>query len=119
MGGGAQVLVDSNGEWVFNVGPYSGVTDISEMFFTYDNITSLDVSGWDTSKVTNMHEMFAYCTSLRSLDVSGWDVSSVTDMSYLFWDCRSLKTIRMVGCNDTTKNKIKNWMPSGCTIITE
>ena len=43
-------------------------------------LTSLDVSGWDTSNVTNMNNMFYICRSLTSLDVSGLDTSNVTNM---------------------------------------
>ena len=51
--------------------------------------------------------MFSGCTSLTSLDLSGWDTSNVNDMSDMFKNCTSLKTIRMVGCNKETVDKIK------------
>ena len=140
-----QVLVDSNGKWVFNVRPYSGVTNMSGMFYGCNKLTSLDlshfntssvtnmrnmfygcsslaslnVSGWNTSQVTDMSYMFTYCMSLNSLDLSGWNTSSVTTMRNMFGNCTSLKTIRMVGCSDATINKIKGMMPSGCTIVTK
>ena len=87
INGGKQVLVDSNGKWVFNVRPYSGVTNMSDMFYYCYFLTSLDVSNLNTSNVTNMYGMFNTCSSLTSLDLSNFDTSKVTDMSYMFKDC--------------------------------
>ena len=36
-------------------------------------------------------EMFSGCKSLTSLDLSGFDTTNVTEMSYLFENCQSLK----------------------------
>ena len=41
-------------------------------------------NGVDTSKSTNMAWMFKYCSGLTSLDLSGWDTSNVTDMHSMF-----------------------------------
>ena len=46
------------------------------------NITSIDISFWDTSNVTDMKWMF-FATDFNQ-DISNWDTSSVTDMSYMF-----------------------------------
>ena len=127
----------------------SKVTDMGWMFAFCSSLTSLDLSGWDTSNVTNMMIMFQSCTSLISLDVSkfdtsnitdmgymfydcsalvsldlsGWDTSNVTMMDYMFYNCSALKTIRMVGCSQTTIDKIKAQLSTdgitGCTIVTE
>ena len=48
------------------------------------NLTSLNVSNFDTSKVTSMRQMFYLCYNLTTLNVSGFDTSKVTDMSYMF-----------------------------------
>ena len=101
----------------------SNVTDMNKMFSGCGALTSLDLSGWDTSNVTNMNYMFIYCSSLTSLDLSGWDTSNVTDMNIMFGGCGALKTIRMVGCSQTTIDKIKAQLSTdgitGCTIVTE
>ena len=41
------------------------------MFSSCSGLTSLDVSGLDTSKVTNMSYMFSNCSGLTHLNVSG------------------------------------------------
>ena len=53
-------------------------------FFAFHNcssLTTLDVSGWDTSSVTNMQSTFQNCTSLTTLDVSAWDIDQVTNFT--------------------------------------
>ena len=101
----------------------SNVTNMNSMFNSCSALTSLDVSNFNTSKVTNMLYMFYGCSALTSLDLSGWDTSKVTDMNGMFIGCDALKTIRMVGCSQTTIDKIKSRLSTdgitGCTIVTE
>ena len=49
---------------------------MSSMFYSCSNLTSLDVSNFDTSKVTDMGGMFYSCSNLTSLDVSNFDTSN-------------------------------------------
>lgn len=91
--------------------------------FNYNYFTNLIFKDVDTSNVTNMSNMFEGCWNLTSLDVSNFDTSNVTDMNSMFSGCSSLKTIRMVGCSQTTIDKIKSRLSTdritGCTIVTE
>ena len=48
------------------------------MFDGCSRLSSLDVSGFDTSGVTDMTNMFNACTRLTGLDLSGFDTSKVT-----------------------------------------
>lgn len=144
-----EVTPDASGNWSSPVSNFNGVTDMGYMFSNCGSLTSLDLSGWDTSNVTNMnymfsscenltsldlshfdtskvtmmYAMFAYCSSLTSLDLSGWNTSNVTNMNTMFYDCSSLKTIKMVGCSEATINKIKAQLATdgitSCTIVTE
>ena len=101
----------------------SNVTNMRSMFQSCSALTSLDLSGLDTSKVTDMSNMFRNCGALTSLDLGGWNTSKVTSMSNMFNGCNVLKTIRMVGCSQTTIDKIKARLSTdgitGCTIVTE
>lgn len=146
----SRIVPDASGNWSIPVEKIDGYTDMTEMFFGDDaSITTMDLSGWNTSKVTNMKRMFGGCTSLTSLDLSSFDTSNVTTMEsmfqgcrsltsldlsgwntskitnnvtgmgWMFVDCTSLKTIRMVGCSEETINKVWEKMPSGCKIVTE
>ena len=40
---------------------------MDSMFYSCSGLTSLDLSGFDTSAVTSMDYMFAYCSNLTSL----------------------------------------------------
>ena len=42
-----------------------------------------------------MGSMFNGCTNLTSLDLSSFNTSNVTDMSYMFSDCSKLATIKV------------------------
>ena len=101
----------------------SNVTNMGYMFSNCRSITSLDLSKFDTSNVTDMSGMFYNCSSITSLDLSGWNTSNVTGMNQMFIGCNALKTIRMVGCSQTTIDKIKAQLSTDditdCTIVTE
>ena len=64
------------------------------MFQNCTNLTSLDVSGFDTKNVTDMTSMFQNCTNLTSLDVSGFDTGKVTNMSNMFRGCSKLERLK-------------------------
>lgn len=101
----------------------TNVTNMGGMFSRCPKISSLDLSGWNTAKVTDMSNMFMLCQA-KSLDLSGWDMTSVETTNNMFFRCNSLKTIKMIGCNQTTIDKIKKALKSDgilnqVTIITE
>ncbi len=62
----------------------SDVTDMVFMFRGCSNLTSLDLSQFDTKKVESMKGMFYGCSSLTELDLSSFNTSAVTDMMYMF-----------------------------------
>ena len=62
------------------------------MFDGCKNLTSLDVSGFNTEKVTDMMEMFLDCETLKTFYVgNGWNISNVTKSKDMFNNCRNLK----------------------------
>ena len=76
-------------------------SDISfrRLFDNFKNITSLDLSSFETKNVTNMEYMFAQCSSLESLDLSMFDVSNVKLIFEMFWKCSSLTTLDLSNWN--------------------
>lgn len=80
----------------------TGMTDASYMFLGCEKLTSLDLSGFDTSEVTSMKGMFWGGVSLTSLDLSGFDTSKVTDMGSMFECCRNLTNLNLSSF-DTSK----------------
>ena len=95
----------------------SQVTDMTNMFFGCFSLTSLDLSGFDTSQVTNMASMFSGCSSLTSLDLSGFDTSQVTDMYGMFSGCSDLTSLDLSGF-DTSQVTDMNSMFGGCSSLT-
>ena len=91
--------------------------DSSKMFYGCSKLTSLDVTGFDTSKVTNMSDMFIECSKLTSLDVTGFDTSKVENMSGMFSYCSGLTSLDLTGF-DTSKVTNMYEMFSYCSALT-
>jgi surface protein len=72
---------------------------MSGMFCKCDQLTGLDLSGFDTSKVTDMSSMFTWCNNLTELDVSSFDTSKVTDMGSMFMSCSKLAELNVSNFN--------------------
>jgi uncharacterized repeat protein (TIGR02543 family) len=71
----------------------SNVTNMAGMFYGCSGLTSLDLSKFDTGNVTNMSAMFMGCSGLISLDVSKFVTSNVTVMSSMFFGCKGLTSL--------------------------
>lgn len=90
---------------------------IHEEYGTY--ITSIDLTGLDTSDVTDMTEMFSLIGgSIQSLDLSGLDTSKVTNFSYMFAGCEWITTLDLTSF-DTSKATSFKGMFSYCTSLEE
>lgn len=77
----------------------SNVTDMSKMFVSSGDLTSLDLSTWDVRNVTEMSYMFYNCSHLASLDISTWNTSNVIDMNHMFYWCGSLQSLNIDNFN--------------------
>ncbi len=97
--------------------------DSSQMFYGCKNLTSIDVSGFDTSNVNSMKLMF--CTREYSSDtsvlsgitgLSGFDTSHVTDMNYMFGSNPALTSLD-VSNFDTRNVEDMNYMFTGCSSL--
>ena len=62
------------------------------MFNNCYGLTSVDLSGLDTSNVTNMSNIFSSCSSLTSLTMLG-DISKVTSYSSMFYNITTTGTL--------------------------
>ena len=76
--------------------------DSNAMFHSLVNLTSLDVSSFDTSKVKGMGNMFFGDEKLTSLDLSNFDTQSLTNMDKMFYGLSSLTNLN-IGSFDTSK----------------
>ena len=108
---------DASGNWSIPVAKFDGINNMSEMFSNGISLTTLDLSGWNTSSVTSMKSMFYNCSSLTSLDLSGFNTSSVTSMNGMFFGCSSLTSLDLSGFNTSSVTDIIG-MFSDCTNLT-
>ena len=127
---GEQVDMNPNSDpsWVFDsqrsaivtiskdksvVGKIAGLKSMYRMFSNCTNLTSLDLSGFDTSSVTRIGYMFSKCSQLISLDLSVFDTSAVTSMLAMFNACSTLTSLDLSGF-DTSAATDMNSMFNGC-----
>ena len=68
----------------------SQATSTIYMFNGCENLTSLNLSSFNTANVTEMRAMFRKCRALTALDLSSFNISKVTDMSCMFADDENL-----------------------------
>ena len=63
----------------------NAVTSMYAMFRNCNALTEITgFENWNTEFVENMEQMFKYCHSLKTADFSSWDVSNVTNMNEMF-----------------------------------
>ncbi|MBU7474463.1 bacterial Ig-like domain-containing protein [Lactiplantibacillus pentosus] len=78
----------------------SEVVSMRGLFMDNLNLTTLDLSSWNTSKLEEMRLIFGVAiydrpkfSKLTSINLAGWDTSHVTDLSGAFLYCGSLRTV--------------------------
>ena len=74
------------------------------MFAYNRNLSSLDVSNFDTRNATYIGGMFMYCDSLENINVSGFDTSNVENMQSMFSRMANIKEIDI--SSFTTKENV-------------
>lgn len=93
----------------------SQVTDMRYMFSELSNLADLNLSNFDTSKVTNMESMFDGMSKLTSLDLSSFDTSHVTNMDLMFSFTSKLVSLNLSNFNTsqvTVMNRMFANMPN-------
>ena len=113
-----KVTPDASGNWSIPVSKFNGVTNMTYMFYNCSKLTSIDLSGLNTSNVTNMNSMFGNCSSLTTLDVSHFNTSNVTIMWNMFCSCSSLTSIDLSGLNTSNVTDMNNMFGDCSSLIT-
>ena len=93
----------------------SQVTNMECMFDCCASLKTLDLSNFNTSKVTKMGDMFGHCEALTKVNVSSFDTRNVTDMHDMFICCRALKKLDLSNFNTkkvTTMGSMFTWAES-------
>ncbi|WEV75792.1 BspA family leucine-rich repeat surface protein [Bifidobacterium sp. ESL0800] len=95
--------------------------NLSFMFDGDSALTSLDVSGWDTSNLKTMRFGFRNCKKLNGLRLrhvgNKWDTSSVEDMVEAFYGCEKLTSLDIAGWDTSSVKSMKN-MFEDCVSLT-
>ncbi len=94
------------------------VKDMSDMFYSCNDLISLDVTHFNTENVTSMSDMFHGCSGLISLDVTHFNTENVTSMSGMFDSCRGLISLYVTNFN-TANVKDMSYMFFGCNKLKE
>lgn len=87
------------------------------MFRSCNKLTSLDLSNINTSNVINMYATFSGCSNLTTLDVNSFDTSKVVNMVSMFSQCGNLTALDLSGI-DTSNVSTMNGMFSSCSSLT-
>ena len=95
----------------------SKVTDMRYMFSHCRELTSLDLSNFDTRNVEAFDFMFLYCWSLTELDVSSFVTDKASYFSYMFYGCTNLTTLHLDNFNMENAWSMDN-MFGGCKSLT-
>ncbi len=77
-------------------------SDSSYLFAGLAKLTTLDLTGFDTSDVVNMSNMFKSCTNLKTINLSSFDTSNVENMSSMFNGCENLQTLNLSNFNTSS-----------------
>ena len=95
----------------------ANVTNMSDMFYKCNKLSSLDLSNFNTANVTNMYEMFCDCNKLSSLDLSNFNTAKVTNMGNMFENCNKLTSLDLTSFN-TAKVESMWKMFYNCSALT-
>lgn len=87
------------------------------MFSTAD-VTSVDLSNWDTSKIVTYAEMFFAAKSLTTVNLSDWNVFGVYSMSDMFSECSILSNLILANWK-TSESTTRFRMFIGCRELVE
>jgi len=112
--------VDNDGLYDVYIGQEEGVKANSNsafLFMNMKNVTSMDLSKFDTSEVIDMQSMFYNVSILTNLDLSSFDTSNVTNMSAMFWGMKKLSDFNLSSFR-TTKVKRMDQMFNNLSSLT-
>ncbi len=83
------------------------------MFADCENLDSLDLSSFHTSRTKYMGALVQFCQNLKYINLSSFNTANVYDMSRMFYGCSSLEILDLSSFN-TQKVKWTNFMFYRC-----
>lgn len=91
------------------VASFKGKSDLSYVFSGLDKIVNLDLSSLNEVELECFEDMLMGCTSLETVNFSGVKIRDEYT-GEVFDRCDSLKEVKMLGCNESTVNAIKEYV---------
>lgn len=79
--------------------PIISSASLAFTFASCSSITSIDLSGCDTSSVNGGPGMFSSCRAMHTCNVSTWNTSGFLDVSSMFINCTSLLSLNLTNWN--------------------
>ena len=95
----------------------ANITDMSSMFYGCSNLTSLNLTKFDTKNVSSMYFMFYGCSNLTSLNLTNFNTKNVKNMNGMFGDCTHLTSLDITNFNTAKVTNMGN-MFLGCSNLT-
>lgn len=92
--------------------------DCTRLFKGCTGLSSLDLSGLDTTGLGSTSAMFSGCSNLKELKLDGWDLSAVSYASGMFIGCTSLSSLDLRAL-EMPKLYKASAMFEGCSGMTE
>ena len=107
------------GKYSFEIIFNNKLTSLKCFFSECSNITSLDLTNFDSSNVTDMYRMFNRCTKLKEIKgLNNLNTNKVTNMSALFQYCQEIENLNLSNFNTSQVIKMGG-MFGGCKKLKE
>ncbi|MCR5249299.1 MAG: BspA family leucine-rich repeat surface protein [Lachnospiraceae bacterium] len=99
-------VFDNESLWKMDKGTVTGITiqkgvkathNLNGLFAGLENLSSVDMSGLDTSAVTSMTFLFRGCYKINEIKLGNPDTSAVTEMRGMFAGCIELQRLDVSG----------------------
>lgn len=92
------------------------VTTIQNLFASQINMTSVNVSNWDTGSLENATRAFINCSRLTEIDLSSWDTGNLVTTTNMFYGCSTLTALYAKDTASADKFLSSSGFPSGVDI---
>lgn len=97
------------------------LTDMTSMFNGCTSLTSINLSGLDTTSFRSIASLFYNCESLISVDFSQIDLSNIIDFTNISNNCKSLEYINLINYDEslvyeTNLIQLNEYIPSNLVI---
>ena len=81
------------GEYTIKLIIKNKIKNCNNMFLNCRNITSINLSSFNSSEITDTSGMFRHCHHLKEIIFGGFNTEKVVNMKHMFAKCKELKKI--------------------------